>query len=156
MGTSFTATHSYLNCNGSKIFTAAGHAPMGWGLPGAVGAAFGCPQNTVICLSGDGGLLMNIQELMHISHYKLNIKLIVINNGGYATIMNTTTRYHNKTVASSPTNGIVNPNFEKIAAAYSIPYMALHPQEVIKDVLKTTGPMMIEFITDPNDFIGQN
>ncbi|MAV63604.1 MAG: hypothetical protein CMG00_00260, partial [Candidatus Marinimicrobia bacterium] len=90
MGTSFTATHSFLKCGGSQLFTAAGHAPMGWGLPGAIGAAFGSPDKTVICLSGDGGLLMDIQELMHLSHYDLNIKLIVINNGGYATIMNTT------------------------------------------------------------------
>ena len=72
------------------------------GLARTIGAAFGSPNKTIICLTGDGGLLMDIQELMHLSHYDLNIKLILINNGGYATIMNTTNRYHNKSVASAP------------------------------------------------------
>ena len=154
MGTSFTATHSFLECNGSQLFTAAGHAPMGWGLPGAIGAAFGSPDKTVICLSGDGGLLMDIQELMHLSHYNLNIKLIVINNGGYATIMNTTNRYHNKCVASAPSNGIVNPNFQKIAEAYLLPYYHLSNAEDISSLISKSGPMMIELNTKPFEYIG--
>ena len=154
MGTSFTATHSFLKCNGSQLFTASGHAPMGWGLPGAVGSAFGCPSKTIICLTGDGGLLMNIQELMHLSHYNLNIKLIIINNGGYATIMNTTNRYHKRSVASSPTNGVVNPNFRKIADAYSIPHYKLSKIEDLRNYLLKEGPMIIEIITESFEFIG--
>lgn len=154
MGTSFTATHSFLKCNGSKLFTASGHAPMGWGLPGAVGSAFGCPNKTIICFTGDGGLLMNIQELMHLSHYKLNIKLIIINNGGYATIMNTTNRYHNRSVASSPSNGVVNPNFKKIADAYSISHYKPSKIEEVTKYLVKSGPMILEINTDSFEYIG--
>tara|TARA_B100000886_G_C20426452_1_gene494317 strand:+ start:2747 stop:4519 length:1773 start_codon:yes stop_codon:yes gene_type:complete len=155
MGTSFTATHSYLNCcNGAQLFTASGHAPMGWGLPGAIGAAFGNPGKNLICLTGDGGLLMDMQELMHLSYYNLNIKLIIINNGGYSTIMNTTNRYHNRTVASSPSNGVVNPDFRKIADAYSIPFKKISDIEEITNYVKDDGPMIIEINTEPFEYIG--
>ncbi len=154
MGTSFTATHSFLKCRGSQLFTASGHAPMGWGLPGAIGAAFGSPNKTIICLTGDGGLLMDIQELMHLSHYHLNIKLILINNGGYATIMNTTNRYHNKSVASAPSNGVVNPNFQKIAEAYSLPFNTLSNIDDISSLINSPGPMMIQVKTEPFEYIG--
>ena len=154
MGTSFTATHSFLKCKGSKLFTASGHAPMGWGLPGSIGAAFGSPNKTIICLTGDGGLLMDIQELMHLSHYDLNIKLILINNGGYATIMNTTNRYHNKSVASAPSNGVVNPNFQKIAEAYSLPFHTLLNVDDISSFINSPGPMIIQIKTEPFEYIG--
>lgn len=154
MGTSFTATHSYLKCNGARLFTAAGHAPMGWGLPGAIGAAIACKTKKVICFTGDGGLLMNIQELMHMSYYNLNVKLIIINNNGYATIMNTTNRYHSKTIASAPSNGIKNPDFRQVASAYEIPYRKLSCVEDIHSLISESGPMIIEMETNPNDFIG--
>ena len=97
---------------------------------------------------------MDIQELMHLSHYNLNIKLIVINNGGYATIMNTTNRYHNKCVASAPSNGIVNPNFQKIAEAYSLPYYQLSNVDDISSLISKSGPIMIELNTKPFEYIG--
>ena len=97
-----------------------GPCTNGLGLPGAIGAAMANKNKRVICLTGDGGLLMNIQELMHISEYKLNIIVILFNNNGYATIEKTTKRYHGKCIASNKTNGIVNPNFEKICDAYNL------------------------------------
>ena len=60
---------------------------MGFGLPGAIGACFANNREKTICISGDGGLQMNIQELQTLVHYKLPIILFVLNNGGYLTIM---------------------------------------------------------------------
>ena len=119
MGTSFTAFHSWLNIKKGRLFTASGHAPMGWGLPGAVGSAMASPNKKIICITGDGGLLMNIQELMHLSYYKLNLKLLLLNNGGYSTIMKTTSRYHGKNLASDVNSGVKNPDFADICNAYS-------------------------------------
>ena len=62
---------------------------MGWGLPAAVGACIAQGKQQTICLSGEGGLMMNIQELATIMHHKLPIKLFIYNNGGYLTIKQT-------------------------------------------------------------------
>lgn len=154
MGTSFTATHHYLYTSGTRLFTASGHAPMGWCLPGAVGASLASPTKTIIAITGDGGLLMNVQELMHLSHYNLNIKLILFNNNGYATIIKTSNRYHGITTASSPSNGIVNPDFEQLCAAYSLPYVFLDDNTKLSDYLCEPGPMFIELNYPQDVFTG--
>ena len=61
---------------------------MGLSLPLAIGSAIAQPKNQVIAITGDGSIELNIQELKTMSHYKLNIKLFVINNGGYVSMHN--------------------------------------------------------------------
>ena len=68
--------------------------------------------------------------------------------------MNTTNRYHNKSIASSPSNGIVNPDFHKIADAYSIPYQKLENISEIISFLEKPGPIIIEINTQPFEYIG--
>ena len=72
-----------------KFFTNSGHAPMGWGLPAAIGAYFS-KKNQTICLTGDGGLT-NIQELSTIMHhfFFFPLKIFIFNNKGYLTIKQT-------------------------------------------------------------------
>ncbi len=72
MGLAYQGTHqAFAVKKGQHFFTNSGFASMGWGLPAAVGAAFANNRKRVICLSGEGGLMMNIQELATIMHYKL-------------------------------------------------------------------------------------
>jgi len=155
MGTSFTATHHYLKCNGARLFTASGHAPMGWGLPGAIGACLATNnKKRVICLTGDGGLLMNIQELMHLSFYRLNILVVLLNNNGYATIAKTTQRYHGKAIAASKENGIVNPDFKSLCQSYQLPYLKLSAISDIIQFMDSDGPLFIELNYSADEYIG--
>ncbi len=81
MGTSFTCTmQTFKVKEGQRLFTSSGHASMGFGLPGAIGACFANDRKKTICISGDGALQMNIQELQTIVHYKLPIILFFFNN----------------------------------------------------------------------------
>ncbi len=155
MGTSFTATHHYLKCNGARLFTASGHAPMGWGLPGAIGACLATNnKKRVICMTGDGGLLMNIQELMHLSFYRLNILVVLLNNNGYATIAKTTQRYHGKAIAAGKENGIVNPDFKSLCQSYQLPYLKLSAISDIIQFMDSDGPLFVELNYSADDFIG--
>ena len=59
---------------------------MGYGLPGVIGAYFGNNKKTPICISGEGGLMFNIQELQTIKNYKIPLKLFILENKGYLTM----------------------------------------------------------------------
>jgi acetolactate synthase-1/2/3 large subunit len=62
------------------FLTSGGLGTMGFGLPVAIGAALAAPDRQVICFSGDGSILMNIQELATLADLKLNVKVIIMNN----------------------------------------------------------------------------
>ena len=68
---------------------AAAPARLGWGLPAAIGACYATKKNQIICLTGEGGLQLNVQELATVMHYNLPIKIFIYNNGGYLTIKQT-------------------------------------------------------------------
>ena len=90
MGLSFVGTHQAFNIKkNQKLYTNSGHAPMGWGLPAAIGAYFASKRKKIICITGEGGLQMNIQELSTIMHHQIPIKIFIYNNGGYLTIKQT-------------------------------------------------------------------
>ena len=72
-----------------RFIHATNNTPMGYGLPAAIGAAFAHPDRPVICITGDGGLAMNMQELATVRKHDLNIKVFLINNGGYGMIQQT-------------------------------------------------------------------
>src|SRR3990167_4035226 len=89
MGFAFQNTHQAWKVKkGQRLLTNCGLAPMGWGLPAAIGACIGTGRR-VICITGEGGLMMNIQELATVMHHKLNIKIFVLNNGGFFTLKQT-------------------------------------------------------------------
>ena len=71
------------------MFSNSGCASMGYDLPAAIGAAIANPSSRIICLAGDGSIQQNIQELQTIISNNLNIKIIVLNNGGYLSIKQT-------------------------------------------------------------------
>ena len=82
MGTAFTCVHQAFKIKkGQRLITSSGHAPMGWGLPGAVGACFASGK-PVICITSDGGIMMNLQELATIAKHKLPICIFLLDNSG--------------------------------------------------------------------------
>lgn len=131
---------------GGLSFTNGGFSPMGYGLPAAIGACV-ASKKPVVCVSGDGSLEMNIQELQTIVHYNLPIKILVFNNNGYGSITNTQDAFFNKQyIGSEPSSGLSIVNIEKIAIAYDIPFIHIDSDlelSKIALVLASPGPYMV-------------
>ncbi len=156
MGLSFVGTHQAFDIKkGQKLFTNSGHAPMGWGLPSAIGAYFSTnKKKRVICISGEGGLQLNIQELATVMHHKIPIKLFIYNNGGYLTIKQTQQLgFSGRIMGADKKSGIDFPNYKDIARAHKIKYIKVGAkktiQKKIKSILSYTGPIICELLIDP-------
>ena len=137
-----------------RLITNTGCAPMGYGLPCAIGVA-STGQKT-LCIEGDGSLHLNIHELQTMMHNKLPIKLLLLNNDGYLSIKVTQKTFFNgHYVASEKSSGVSFPNFKKIADAYSIPYFEINTNNEIDEVLKNffnfEGPCICQVFTDPDE-----
>lgn len=137
-----------------RLFTNTGCAPMGYGLPAAIGAAV---NNKIVCLEGDGSLHLNIHELQTMKHHNLPIKLIVINNDGYLSIkVSQKTFFNGNYVASEKGSGVSFPNYEKLIKAYDLPYYSIRDnsnvQPTLTEFLSQEGPCVLEVFTDPDEF----
>ncbi len=124
-------------------------AEMGWALPAAIGAAAADPKNTVFAFVGDGSLQTNIQELQTIRHTGFNIKILVINNDGYASIRGTQDRFFSGNyVGSTRESGITLPELQRIAHAYDIPYLSCPNRgdlsDCIQKMMAHSGPVICE------------
>ncbi len=120
---------------------------MGFGLPASIGAQLGNPDLPVICISGDGGFQMNIQELATISNNNLPIKIIIFNNGTLGMVRQWQELFFNEryshTLIHNP------PDFVKIAQAYDIKAIKINQkkdvEKAIKEALNFPGPMLLDF-----------
>jgi acetolactate synthase-1/2/3 large subunit len=137
-----------------RLMTSTGLGEMGFGLPAAVGAAFGRPDKDIICLNADGGMMMNLQELQTIVHHNLNVKIFIFNNDGYLMIKRSQIALlESRFVGVDTESGLSCPNFEKIATAFEIPYFRLRNWEDFdhgfKEILNRKGPSIVEIYMDP-------
>lgn len=137
-----------------RLITNTGCAPMGYGLPCAVGVA-STGQKT-LCIEGDGSLHLNIHELQTMMHNNLPIKLLLLNNDGYLSIKVTQKTFFNgHYVASEKSSGVSFPDFKKIADAYNIPYFEIKTNnevdKVLDNFLNFEGPCFCQVFTDPNE-----
>ncbi len=156
-GTAHVATMQVSKLKGNqRLITNSGCAPMGYGLPAAIGAS---SNNTkVICIEGDGSLHLNVQELQTMKHYNLPIKLILFNNDGYTSIkISQKVFFGGKLVASEKNSGVSFPNFKNLIHAYDLPYESIKNHEdnmesKIKLFLDSDGPGILEVFTDPEEF----
>jgi acetolactate synthase-1/2/3 large subunit len=150
MGTSFTCTMQALRHTGQdRLFTSSALCSMGFGLPGAIGAYMADPVRRVICIAGDGGFQMNIQELQTVVHNKLPIKIIILNNNGLLAIsLMQDNLFGGKRFGADPDSGVSSPDFVQVAVAYGIPARRLttleNVQDSLKDLLANDGPLLIE------------
>lgn len=154
-GSANVVTMQVLDLKGNqRLFTNTGCAPMGYGLPAAIGAA---THHNIICLEGDGSLHLNIHELQTMKHYNLPIKLILLNNDGYLSIkISQNTFFNKKYVASEKNSGVSFPNFEKLIKAYDLPYYSIKNnkdiQPTLNEFLNQEGPCVCEIFTDPEEY----
>ncbi len=154
-GSANVVTMQVMDLKGNqRLITNTGCAPMGYGLPAALGAA---THHKIVCLEGDGSLHLNIHELQTMKHYNLPIKLILLNNDGYLSIkVSQKTFFNGRYVASEKNSGVSFPNFEKLIKAYDIPYYSIktnkdiHP--TLENFLAQEGPCICEVFTDPDEF----
>ena len=121
-----------------------GCGEMGYDLPAALGAAVGTGQ-TIVCLAGDGSLMMNLQELATLKHYRLPVKLFILCNNGYFSIRQTQDAFFEKPyIACTPDSGVGLPDFEKLAKAFELSTVVLNQHAeidaVLHEVFATTEP----------------
>lgn len=155
MGTSFTCTmQTFKTKENQRLFTSSGLAAMGFGLPGSIGACFANDKKKTICISGDGGMMFNIQELQTISHHKLPIKIFILCNNGYLTMKLMQSKNFKKFVGSNPSSGISCPNFENVAKSFNIPSTTINNTNNLKkkimNFLKRRGPGLCQIIMEEN------
>lgn len=108
--------------NTQNLFTNFGNSSMGFSLPCAIGAAIGSPHKKIYCISGDGGIQMNIQEMLTVQKYNLNIEIIVIDNRGYGIIKQFQDCYFKSSYTGTSKKDVFGSDvhFKKIADAYGI------------------------------------
>lgn len=160
MGTALLSGHqTILLKENQTMFTSLGLGEMGYGLPGAIGAAFACPDKAVLCLNCDGGIMMNLQEAHSIIDNKLNVKIIIFNNDGYLMIKHTQKLlFNSKYVGVSTNTGLGLPNFNLLMKAFGYEYYSLHDisdfESVVENFLSNPLPAVLEVFMDPEqDFI---
>ena len=124
---------------------------MGFDLPGSIGAAIASPNKKIICLAGDGSIMMNIQELQTIKDLELNILIFVINNDGYLSIKQTQNNFFKREFGASSNSDLSFPDFKKVGKAFGIDSYSLNLEnwkKKIKMILKKKGPLLVELKVD--------
>ena len=123
-----------INSQPKKWISSSGLGTMGYGLPAAIGAKIANPNQNVICISGDSSFQMSIQELGTISQYKLNIKIIIVNNGWQGMVRQwQESFYGNRFSNSYMRNGM--PEFSEVAKAYGLIGIKLNNFELLENSL---------------------
>ncbi len=137
---------------GQRVFCTKGLASMGYGLPSAIGACLASGGKRTVGLNGDGGFVMNIQELETIRRLKLPIKLFVLCNRGYGAIQATQTNlFARHFVACNEQSDLSLPHIAQVAEAYGLKTVIIEkPDEVdekVQEVLDCDGPVICEVRT---------
>ena len=130
-----------------------GNASMGYALPASIGAQLVDKNKNIICLEGDGSIMMNLQELQTIKHYNLPIKIFVINNNGYSSIRQSQKNFFNGNMTGSGVNsGVSVPNFCEIGKAFGIKSVKINSpnllEKQIEEVLNMNEAVLCEVMVE--------
>lgn len=144
-----------LKYGGQRILTNYNAGSMGYDLPEAVGAAVGS-DNPVICVTGDGSIMMNLQELQTIKYNNLPIKVVVFSNEGYGAIRQTCKNYFNGLyIGCDEKSGISFPSFEDVAKTFGFDFLRCSQckdlDSIIDVFLKKEGNVMLEIKQKKDD-----
>lgn len=139
---------------GQRVFVTKGLSSMGNGLPAAIGGAYATGKK-IVCVNGDGGFVMNIQELEVVRRDNLPIKFFILDNQGYSTVRNTQTNVFSKHfVGCSPETGLTVGNIRRVAEAYGIKTYEIQNYEsmnkTIAESLNYDGPTLTTVWVDPD------
>lgn len=138
-----------------RVFHTRGLGSMGFAIPAAIGACVAAGRPQTICVDGDGGFQMNIQELATVVNLRLPIKFFVINNDGYASIRSSQYGYFKRLVAADATSGLGLPDLQKVAAGFEVPSVRIGTQANLaadlRAVLEREGPVVCEIMALPDE-----
>lgn len=131
-----------------KLLFSGGFAPMGYGIPAAIGASFAIPDEKVIVIGGDGGFQMNVQELATIKQYGLNIMIFILNNSEYGIIR----QYEERVYGIEPyETELINPDFVALAKSYGINAVKIQTKKelvlFLEENKNTKMPYVVEIVT---------
>ena len=149
--------------SGLRILANSGSASMGYDLPGAIGASVGREvrdgqRGRVVCLAGDGSIMMNLQELQTLAHHGWPLKLFIWSNGLYLSIRTTQNAFFGgHLVGEGASSGVSAPDFVRLAQAFGIPArrwesLAQARQEMAQ-VLASSGPELIDVMMPPDEMM---
>lgn len=153
-GTACVTTFQAANLKpGQRLYTNSGCASMGYDLPAAIGAVHAGVARRIICLAGDGSIMMNLQELQTIAGERLPIKIFVLNNDGYHSIRQTQQNYFaDNIVGCGPDSGLSFPDFVKVAAAFGLATSRVDTHAALAGAIGAAiagdGPSLCEVIID--------
>ncbi len=129
------------------LISSGGLGTMGFGFPAAIGAQLGCPDKTVIDIAGDGSFQMNIQELATAVHYKLPVKVAILNNGYLGMVRQWQELFYKKRYSQTCLDD--NPDFVKVAEAYGAKGFRVERKEEVRPTLEKAlaikAPVVIDF-----------
>ncbi len=140
---------------GQRLIHDFNNTAMGYALPASIGISVALDRKMTICVTGDGSLHMNIQELATIAHNNYPVKIILFNNEGYSMIQQTQDQWMgSKYIASSKDGGLPIPDFSKIASGYGFKTFEITQnidiRSTIKEVLASEGPCFCNVKVSPN------
>ncbi|MBN1614473.1 MAG: biosynthetic-type acetolactate synthase large subunit [Deltaproteobacteria bacterium] len=138
-----------------SLITNGGMGTMGFGLPAAIGAKIGTPEREVVLIIGDGGFLMNIQELATISYYRLPIKIVVINNGQLGMIRQIQDLFYDARFTTITLGN--HTDLVAVARGFGIPAGRVRAggdtEKEIEAFRKARGPYLLEAAVDPENYV---
>jgi acetolactate synthase I/II/III large subunit len=150
-GSSGACSDIFLQCfrlkKGQRVVNSPTLGAMGTGLPGTIGSCLGSGGRRTVCVNGDGGFQLNIQELETVRRLKLPIKYFILCNGNYASIIaSQKTHFQGRLVGSDPSSHLTLPDIRKVAGAYGIASCEIRNhegiREKVREVLNAPGPMV--------------
>lgn len=138
---------------GQRAIWNSGCASMGYDLPAAIGACIAHGGKRIVCLAGDGSIMMNLQELATIAHYGLPILIFLFNNQGYVSIRQTQKNFFNALYGCDASTGVGLPNLKGVAEAFGIRCTMIGEHQGmrkrIQEILEIPGPVFCELLLDP-------
>jgi acetolactate synthase-1/2/3 large subunit len=148
-----TAFQAAIIREGQRLFHNSGAASMGYDLPAALGAALAHPGQRIVCLAGDGSIMMNLQELQTIVGRRLPVKIFVLFNFGYHSIRQTQQNFFSDNIIGCGTDsGLSFPEWSRLAHAFGLPFRRVDAHsgldEAIRATLETEGPGLCEVVLD--------
>ena len=136
----------------NSLISSGGLGTMGFDLPAAIGVKVARPEETVWCISGDGGFQMTIQELATVAQEKTAIKIAIMNNGYLGMVRQWQQLFYERRYVATPLSG---PDFVKIAEAYGIPALRVTNRidviPAIEKAMEHDGPFLIDFQVAPEE-----
>jgi acetolactate synthase-1/2/3 large subunit len=140
---------------GQRVFHNKGTGAMGFSQPAALGACLAGGGRRTVCVDGDGGFQLNIQELETVKRLNLPIKFFVINNAGFASIRSSQQNYFRRLTAADAASGLSLPDLVRVGEAYGLHAVRLsNPRTLAEDVravLQRPGPSLCDVVVVPDE-----